>query len=71
MEAFINLLKCAFGTGCLAMPRAYYNAGWLLGLISTLLLGCFVVYAMHVLVLIPCIHIVYVSYMISLSTAAQ
>ncbi|KAH8371234.1 hypothetical protein KR093_006704, partial [Drosophila rubida] len=49
MEAFINLLKCAIGTGCLAMPRAYYNAGWLLGLISTLLLGLFVVYAIHVL----------------------
>ncbi|KAL7733889.1 hypothetical protein ACLKA6_011600 [Drosophila palustris] len=49
MEAFINLLKCAFGTGCLAMPRAFYNAGWLLGLISTILLGSFVVYAMHVL----------------------
>ncbi|KAH8398137.1 hypothetical protein KR215_006357, partial [Drosophila sulfurigaster] len=49
MEAFINLLKCALGTGCLAMPRAYYNAGWLLGLISTILLGSFVVYAMHVL----------------------
>ncbi|XP_034481326.1 proton-coupled amino acid transporter-like protein CG1139 [Drosophila innubila] len=49
MEAFINLLKCAFGTGCLAMPKAFYNAGWLLGLISTILLGSFVVYAMHVL----------------------
>ncbi|XP_030373137.1 proton-coupled amino acid transporter-like protein CG1139 [Scaptodrosophila lebanonensis] len=48
-EAFINLIKCAFGTGCLAMPRAYYNAGWLMGIISTVLISSFIVYAMHVL----------------------
>lgn len=71
MEAFINLLKCAFGTGCLAMPKAFYNAGWLLGLISTILLSSLVVYAMHVLVTTsdPCIHIV--SFLISPSTAAE
>ncbi|XP_017840843.2 uncharacterized protein LOC108598640 isoform X2 [Drosophila busckii] len=50
LEAFINLLKCALGTGCLAMPCAFYEAGWLLGLIGTLVLGSFVVYAMHVLI---------------------
>ncbi|EDW78865.2 uncharacterized protein Dwil_GK12486 [Drosophila willistoni] len=49
-ETFLNLIKCALGTGCLAMPRAYCNAGWLVGLISTIVISSFVVYAMHVLV---------------------
>ncbi|BFF99062.1 proton-coupled amino acid transporter-like protein [Drosophila madeirensis] len=49
LETFINLVKCAFGTGCLAMPRAFYNAGWAVGLIATVLIGFIVVYAMHVL----------------------
>ncbi|XP_023033016.1 proton-coupled amino acid transporter-like protein CG1139 isoform X2 [Drosophila willistoni] len=48
-ETFLNLIKCALGTGCLAMPRAYCNAGWLVGLISTIVISSFVVYAMHVL----------------------
>lgn len=50
MEALVNLIKCTFGTGILAMPRAYYNAGWLLGLISTVLVAAIVVYSLHVLV---------------------
>ncbi|XP_033241423.1 uncharacterized protein [Drosophila pseudoobscura] len=49
LETFLNLVKCAFGTGCLAMPRAFYNAGWLIGLLATVLIGFIVVYAMHVL----------------------
>ncbi|KAH8296229.1 hypothetical protein KR054_003384, partial [Drosophila jambulina] len=49
LETFINVLKCAFGTGCLAMPRAFMNAGWLTGLIMSVSLGSFVVYALHVL----------------------
>lgn len=52
METFINVLKCAFGTGCLAMPQAFLNAGWLTGLVMTVVLGAFVVYAIHVLVTI-------------------
>ncbi|KAH8239297.1 hypothetical protein KR032_002915, partial [Drosophila birchii] len=49
LESFVNVLKGAFGTGCLAMPRAFLNAGWLNGLILTVVLTSFVVYAMHVL----------------------
>ncbi|KAH8366847.1 hypothetical protein KR200_012147, partial [Drosophila serrata] len=49
VEAFINVLKCALGTGCLAMPRTFLYAGWLTGLIMTIVLCSFVVYAMHIL----------------------
>ncbi|KAH8260450.1 hypothetical protein KR038_000351 [Drosophila bunnanda] len=49
LETFINVLKCALGTGCLAMPQAFLKAGWLTGLIMTLVLGSFVVYAMNIL----------------------
>ncbi|XP_064545774.1 proton-coupled amino acid transporter-like protein CG1139 isoform X2 [Drosophila montana] len=48
LEALVNLIKCTFGTGILAMPRAYYNAGWLLGLISTVLVAGIVVYSLHI-----------------------
>ncbi|KAH8398835.1 hypothetical protein KR222_008359, partial [Zaprionus bogoriensis] len=48
-EAFISLLKCIFGTGCLAMPKAYSYVGWLFGLSATLLIGVIVLYTMHVL----------------------
>lgn len=44
------MIKCAFGTGCLAMPRAFHNTGWLTGLVSTFLVSFLVVYAMNVLV---------------------
>ncbi|KAH8314721.1 hypothetical protein KR074_011839, partial [Drosophila pseudoananassae] len=49
LEVFINVIKCAFGTGCLAMPRAFHNTGWLTGLVSTFLVSFLVVYAMNVL----------------------
>ncbi|KAH8364639.1 hypothetical protein KR084_009511 [Drosophila pseudotakahashii] len=49
LETFINVLKCGFGTGCLAMPRAFMYSGWLMGLISTFVLSFFVLYAMHIL----------------------
>ncbi|KAH8322500.1 hypothetical protein KR067_001352, partial [Drosophila pandora] len=48
-EVFINVIKCAFGTGCLAMPRAFHNTGWLTGLVSTFIVSFLVVYAMNVL----------------------
>ncbi|XP_017058908.1 proton-coupled amino acid transporter-like protein CG1139 [Drosophila ficusphila] len=48
-ETFINVLKCGFGTGCLAMPQAFLHSGWLMGLISCFLLSAFVLYAMHIL----------------------
>nr|XP_016941799.2 proton-coupled amino acid transporter-like protein CG1139 [Drosophila suzukii] len=49
LETFINVLKCGFGTGCLAMPKAFLYSGWLIGLISTFALTSFVLYAMHTL----------------------
>ncbi|XP_017080435.1 proton-coupled amino acid transporter-like protein CG1139 [Drosophila eugracilis] len=49
LETFINVLKCVFSTGCLAMPKAFSYSGWLIGLISTFALTLFVLYAMHIL----------------------
>ncbi|XP_039488739.1 proton-coupled amino acid transporter-like protein CG1139 [Drosophila santomea] len=49
LEAFINVLKCGFGTGCLAMPHAFLYSGWLVGLIGTFALSSFMLYAMHIL----------------------
>ncbi|XP_043865856.1 proton-coupled amino acid transporter-like protein CG1139 isoform X1 [Drosophila mojavensis] len=48
-EAFVNLLKCILGTGVLALPRAYCNTGWLLGLAGSVLISSLLLYAMHVL----------------------
>lgn len=43
-------MKCTLGTGILALPRAYSNTGWLLGLAGSVLISCLLLYAMHVLV---------------------
>ncbi|CAD7002542.1 unnamed protein product [Ceratitis capitata] len=48
-EVYISLLKASIGIGCLAMPKAFQAAGWLNGLISTAIIGCVVIYALHVL----------------------
>ncbi|XP_017860799.1 PREDICTED: proton-coupled amino acid transporter-like protein CG1139 [Drosophila arizonae] len=48
-EAFVNLIKCTLGTGVLALPRAYCNTGWLLGLAGSILISSLLLYAMHVL----------------------
>lgn len=49
-EAFIELLKCIFGTGCLAMPKGFANVGWLVGLISTVIFGGIMAQSVQMLV---------------------
>ncbi|XP_017462631.1 PREDICTED: proton-coupled amino acid transporter-like protein CG1139, partial [Rhagoletis zephyria] len=49
LEVYISLLKASIGIGCLAMPKAFQAAGWLNGLISTIVVGSIVIFALHVL----------------------
>lgn len=46
----MHLLKGSLGTGILAMPQAFYNAGYLSGFINTILIGILCTYCLHVLV---------------------
>ncbi|XP_053955546.1 proton-coupled amino acid transporter-like protein CG1139 [Anastrepha ludens] len=48
-EVYISLLKASIGIGCLAMPKAFQAAGWLNGLISTVVIGSIVIFALHIL----------------------
>lgn len=52
-EAFLALLKCICGTGCLAMPKVFSAVGWLTGLIVTCVYGLILTHAMHILVGCP------------------
>ncbi|KAK9885665.1 hypothetical protein WA026_012428 [Henosepilachna vigintioctopunctata] len=49
-ETLIHLLKGNIGTGILAMPDAFRNAGWIIGLIGTLLMGAICTHCMHIMV---------------------
>jgi len=46
----IHLLKGNIGTGILAMPDAFRNSGWAVGLVCTALLGAVCTHCMHILV---------------------
>lgn len=50
METLIHLLKGSLGTGILAMPMAFYHAGYLIGSIGTLLIGILCTYCIHQLI---------------------
>lgn len=54
-ETFIHLLKGSLGSGILAMPMAFMNAGLWFGLIATLIVGAVCTYCVHILV--KCAHI--------------
>jgi solute carrier family 36 (proton-coupled amino acid transporter) len=49
-ETLLHLLKGSLGTGILAMPNAFKNAGWLVGLVGTLFIGGVCTYCIHMLV---------------------
>lgn len=49
-ETLIHLLKCSLGTGILAMPEAFLNAGLLIGVIGTVIIGFLCTYCLHILV---------------------
>ncbi|KAL1399245.1 hypothetical protein pipiens_008365 [Culex pipiens pipiens] len=50
LDTMIHLLKGNIGTGILAMPDAFKNAGLYVGLFGTLLMGVICTHCMHVLV---------------------
>lgn len=49
-DTMVHLLKANIGTGILAMPDAFRNAGWLVGLFGTLFMGVLCTHCMHMLV---------------------
>ncbi|KAL9918115.1 proton-coupled amino acid transporter-like protein acs isoform 1-T1 [Glossina fuscipes fuscipes] len=49
-DAFLHLLKSSLGTGILAMPMAFLNAGIVFGLVGTLSVGLLCTYCVHILV---------------------
>lgn len=49
-DTMIHLLKGNIGTGILAMPDAFRNAGWLVGLFGTMIMGFICTHCMHMLV---------------------
>lgn len=49
-ETLVHLLKGSLGTGILAMPNAFMNAGLIIGTISTILIGILCTYCLHILV---------------------
>ncbi|XP_031339112.1 proton-coupled amino acid transporter-like protein pathetic [Photinus pyralis] len=48
--ALIHLLKSSLGTGILAMPNAFRNAGLIFGLVGTFVVGLLCTYCVHILV---------------------
>lgn len=46
----LHLLKGSLGTGILAMPNAFHNAGYLTGSIGTIIIGFICTYCIHQLV---------------------
>lgn len=46
----IHLLKGNIGTGILAMPDAFRNAGWLVGIFGTMFMALICTHCMHILV---------------------
>jgi len=50
LDTMIHLLKGNIGTGILAMPDAFKNAGLVVGTVGTLLMGIICTHCMHMLV---------------------
>lgn len=48
-DTIIHLLKSSFGTGILAMPKAFYHAGYLVGSIATIVIGLIAIYCIQML----------------------
>jgi len=48
-EALVHLLKGSLGTGILAMPAAFKNSGYAVGMVSTFIIGLICLYCVHIL----------------------
>ncbi|XP_067003585.1 proton-coupled amino acid transporter-like protein CG1139 [Anabrus simplex] len=49
-ETLLHLLKGSLGTGILAMPLAFYHAGYAVGVVGTILIGLVCTYCIHLLI---------------------
>ncbi|KAG8268229.1 hypothetical protein J6590_033583 [Homalodisca vitripennis] len=49
-DALFHILKASLGTGILAMPNAFHNAGYLVGFVGTLFVGFLCTYCIHILI---------------------
>ncbi|XP_050432497.1 proton-coupled amino acid transporter-like protein CG1139 isoform X1 [Adelges cooleyi] len=49
-DTLIHLLKASLGTGILAMPSAFRNAGYIVGTLGTIIIGILCTYTIHLLV---------------------
>lgn len=49
-ETWVHMLKGSLGTGVLAMPEAFTNAGILIGTLGTIFIGSVCTYCLHVLI---------------------
>lgn len=49
-ETLFHLLKGSLGTGILAMPHAFHNSGYAVGLIGTVAIGLICTYCIHLLI---------------------
>ncbi|EAL39229.2 AGAP009898-PA [Anopheles gambiae str. PEST] len=49
METLVHLLKGSLGSGILAMPLAFVNAGLWFGLVATVAIGAICTYCIHIL----------------------
>ncbi|XP_049812110.1 proton-coupled amino acid transporter-like protein CG1139 isoform X1 [Schistocerca nitens] len=50
METLVHILKGSLGTGILAMPMAFHNAGLIVGAVGTVIVGVICTYCLHVLI---------------------
>lgn len=48
-DTLIHLLKGSLGTGILAMPNAFYNSGYIVGFVGTIIIGVICTYCIHML----------------------
>ncbi|XP_055378767.1 proton-coupled amino acid transporter-like protein CG1139 [Condylostylus longicornis] len=49
-ETFAHFVKGCVGTGLLAMPQAFSNAGYIVGIIGTIAVGVIAIFCMHILI---------------------
>ncbi|XP_024938203.1 proton-coupled amino acid transporter-like protein CG1139 [Cephus cinctus] len=49
-ETLFHLLKGSLGTGILAMPKAFYDAGYVVGFVGTFVIGLLCTYCIHLLI---------------------
>ncbi|XP_030570511.1 proton-coupled amino acid transporter-like protein CG1139 [Drosophila novamexicana] len=54
-QTFAHFLKASIGTGVLAMPSAFAHAGYVNGLVFTVIIGLLALYCLHIL--IDCMYI--------------